>query len=164
LAGENLASQQFTVQLLDDLQRRLAKRYQSGAASYIDVVRARLELGRGRRELAAAQHEQIAALSMLNLLLGRQSSQPLQLSDSLTSTPLTLPRDLEFRDVVLPESQNAVNAAVAAYQSRQLSLTDWLHTYRTARQASLEKSRAIFNYLTACTDLETIGEKLEQAE
>lgn len=284
LAGENIANQQFAVQLLDDLQRLLAERYQSGAASYIDVVRARIELGRGRSELAAAQQEQIAALSKLNLLLGRQSTQPLQLSDSLAFVHLTLAPDsasvlflqqsslrqifttavererralrlahlagwpdfslgasfqrvaenppftavqpegqtinafgieasislplfnraaprgevqfaqaeliaaetrlsyfeqqlrrgfevalaavasaekqvLEFRNVVLPESQNAVNAAVAAYQSGQLSLTDLLDIYRTARQTHLEKSRVIFNYLVALTDLETAGER-----
>ena len=68
---------------------------------------------------------------------------------------------LEFRNVVLPESQNAVNAAVAAYQSGQLSLTDLLDIYRIARQARLEKSRVIFNHLAARADLETIGEKFE---
>ncbi len=283
LANENFASQQFAVQLLDDLQRLLAERYQSGAASYVDVVRSRIELGRGRSELAAAQQEQIAAMARFNLLLGRQTSQPLQLSDSLTYAPLALPRDsvsafvarqsnlrqifiaaverqrralrlaqlanrpdfsfgasfqrvaenppftaaqpdgetvnafgieasvslplfnraapkgevqiaraeltaaearlanfeqqlrrdfevafaaveaaekqvLEFRDVVLPESQNAVNAAAAAYQSGQLSLTDLLDIYRTVRQARLEKSRVVFNYLSARADLEAVGE------
>lgn len=286
LANENFTSQQFAVQLLDDLQRLLTERYQSGAASYVDVVRARIELGRGRSELAAVQQEQIAALAKLDLLLGRQSPQPLQLSDSLAYAPLTLPRDsvsafvvqqsnlrqifvtaverqrralrlaqlvgrpdfsfgasfqriaenppftvaqpegetvnafgveasislplfnraapkgeaqiaqaelaaaetrlayieqqlrrnlevtfaaveatekqvLEFRNVVLPESQNAVNAAVTAYQSGQLSLTDLLDIYRTARQARLEKSRVVFNYLAARADLEAIGEKFE---
>lgn len=283
LANENFASQQFAVQLLDDLQRLLAERYQSGAASYVDVVRSRIELGRGRSELAAAQQEQVAAMARFNLLLGRQSSQPLQLSDSLTYAPLALPRDsvsalvarqsslrqifiaaverqrralrlaqlanrpdfsfgasfqriaenppftvaqpegetvnavgieasvslplfnraapkgeaqiaraeltaaearlanfeqqlrrdfevafaaveaaekqvLEFRDVVLPESQNAVNAAAAAYQSGQLSLTDLLDIYRTVRQARLEKSRVVFTYLSARADLEAVGE------
>ncbi len=287
LASENLASQQFVVQLLADLQRLLTERYQSGAASYVEVVRARIELGRGRSELAAVQHAQLAALSKLNLLLGRDSAQPLQLSDSLAYAPLPLPRDsafalpqtnlrqifvlaverqrralrlaqltgrpdfsvgasfqrvaenppftlaqphgetvnafgveasltlplfnraapkgetqiaqaelnaaetrlayfdrqmrrnvevafaavvaaekqvLEFRNVVLPESQNAVHAAVAAYQSGQLSLTDLLDIYRTARQARWEKNRAIFNYLVARADLETVGEKFEQTE
>lgn len=286
LASENFTSQQFAVQLLEDLQRLITERYQSGAASYVDVVRSRIELGRGRSELAAVQQEQIVALSKLNLLLGRQSPQPLELSDSLAYVPLTLPRDsisafvaqhsnlrqifsaaverqrralrlaqlvgrpdfslgasfqrvaenppftaaqpegetvnafgleasislplfnravpkgetqiaqaeltvaetrlayfeqqlrrnfevalaaiaaaekqvVEFRDVVLPESQNAVGAAVAAYQSGQLSLTDLLDIYRTARQARLEKSRVIFNYLAARADLEIVGEKLE---
>ncbi|MDZ7290318.1 MAG: TolC family protein [candidate division KSB1 bacterium] len=287
LANENLANQQFAVQLLDDLQGLLTERYQSGAASYVDVVRARIELGRGRSDLAAVQQEQLAALTRLNLLLGRQSTQLLLLSDSLTFVPLTLPRDstlllrqsylrqifvvtverqrralrlaqlagrpdfsfgasfqrvaenppftaaqpegqtvnafgleasislplfnraapkgelqiaqaelaaaetrlayfeqrmrhnfevafaavetaekqvLEFRHVVLPESQNAVNAAAAAYQSGQLSLTDLLDVYRTARQARLEKSRVIFNYLSARADLEAVGEKFDQAE
>lgn len=71
---------------------------------------------------------------------------------------------VEFRDVVLPESQNAVKAAIAAYQSGQLSLTDLLDIYRTARQTRLEKSRVIFNYLVARVDLETVGEKFERAE
>jgi outer membrane protein TolC len=286
LANENLASRQFAVLLLDDLQRLLVERYQSGAASYVDVVRARIELGRGRSELAAAQQEQIAALSKLDVLLGRQNSQPPQLSDSLAFAPLTLPRDslsalsfqqsrlrqifaaaverrrralrlaqlagrpdfsfgasfqrvaenppftaaqpegqtvdafgveasislplfnraaakgeaqiaqaeliaaetrlayfeqqlrrnfevalaavaaaekqvLEFRNLVLPESQNAVSAAAAAYQSGQLSLTDLLDVYRTAREIRLEKSRAIFNYLAARADLEAVGETTE---
>jgi outer membrane protein TolC len=68
---------------------------------------------------------------------------------------------LEFRNVILPESQNAVKAAVAAYQSGQLLLTDLLDIYRTARQARLEKSRVIFNYLAARADLETVGERFE---
>lgn len=289
LANENFTSQQFAVQLLEDLQRLITERYQSGTASYVDVVRSRIELGRGRSELAAALQEQIVALSKLNLLLGRQSPQPLKLSDSLAYAPLTLPRDsisafvaqrsnlrqifsaaverqrrvlqlarlggrpdfsfgasfqrvaenppftaaqpegetvnafgieasmslplfnraapkgeaqmaqaelaaaetrlayfeqqsqqnfetafagvtaaekqvLEFRNVVLPESQNAVNAAVAAYQSSQLSLTDLLDVYRTAQQVRLEKSRLIFDYLTARADLEAVGEKFERAE
>jgi outer membrane protein TolC len=71
---------------------------------------------------------------------------------------------LEFRTVVLPESQNAVNAAIAAYQSGQLSLTDLLDIYRTARQARLENSRAIFNYLAACADLEAVGEIFNQLQ
>jgi cobalt-zinc-cadmium efflux system outer membrane protein len=286
LATENLTSQQFAVQLLDDLQQLLTERYQSGAASYVDVVRARIELGRGRIELATVQQEQIAALAKLNLLLGRESPAQagLQLSDSLVYAPSPLSRDSvfavgqsnlykifvtaverqhralrlaqlvgrpdfsagaslqrvaenppftaahpegetvnafgveasislplfnraapkgevqiaqaelaaaetrlayfeqqsrrnfevavaavetterqvqEFRDVVLPESQNAVNAAAAAYQSGQLSLTDLLDIYRTAQQARLEKSRAIFNYLAARADLVTVGEKFE---
>jgi outer membrane protein TolC len=286
LANEIFASQQFAVQLLDDLQRLLTERYQNGAASYVDVVRARIELGRGRNELTAAQQEQIATVVKLNLLLGRQSDLPLQFSDSLAYAPLSSPHDtllaqlarqsqlrkifaaaverqrralrlaqlagrpdfsigasfqrvaenppftvaqpegetvnafgieasislplfnraapkgegqiaraelaaaetrlayfeqqlrrnfeiafaaveaaekqiLEFRNVVLPESQNAVNAAAAAYQSGQLSLTDLLDIYRTARQARLEKSRVLFNYLAARADLETVGEKLE---
>lgn len=286
LANENLASQQLGVQLLEDLQRLTTARYQSGAASYLDVVRSRIELGRGRSELAAAQQEQLAALSKLDLLLGRQGMPPLHLSDSLAYAPLPLPRDSilafaarptslrqifaatverqrralrlaqlagrpdfsfgasfqrvtenppfttaqpngetvnafgieasltlplfnraapigeaqiaqaelaaaemrlaffdqqirrnfeialaaveaaekqvwEFRNVVLPESQNAVTAAAAAYQSGQLALTDLLDTYRTARQARLEKSRALFNYLTARADLEAVGEKFE---
>ncbi len=286
LANENLASQQFVIQLLGDLQQLLAERYQSGAASYVDVVRARIELGRSRSELAAVQQEQIAALAKLNLLLGRTSDLSLQLSDSLAYVSLTLPRDsvfafaarqsslgqifdtaverqrralqlaqlggrpdfsigasfqrvaenppftavrpegetvnvfgveasislplfnraaprgevqiaqaelaaaekrpayfeqqlrrnfevafaaveaaekqvLEFRNVVLPESQNAVIAAIAAYQSGQLSLTDLLDIYRTARQTRLENNRAIFNYLAARADLEIVGEKFE---
>lgn len=287
LATKNLSSQQFVVQLLDDLQRLLTERYQSGAASYVDVVRARIELGRSRSELAAVQQAQFAALSKLNLMLGRDSAQPLPLSDSLAYVPWALPRDsafaitptnlrqifvlaverqrralrlaqiagrpdfsvgasfqrvaenppftlaqphgetvnafgleagislplfnraaakgetqiagaelaaaetrlayferqwrrnfavavatveatekqvLEFRNVVLPESQNAVHAAATAYQSGQLSLTDLLDIYRTARQTRLENIRAIFNYLVARADLETVGEKFEQAE
>ncbi len=284
LANENFSSQQFAVQLLHDLQRLLAERYQSSTASYIDVVRSRIELGRGRSELAAVQQEQNAALSKLNLLLGRNSAQRLQLNDSLVFAPFTLPRDSvfalqqsnlrqifvalverqrralrlaqlvgrpdfslgvsfqraaenppfttalpegetvnafgleaslslplfnratpkgemqiaqaelasaetrlayfeqqlrhnfevafaavvstekqvsEFRNVVLPESQNAVSAAVAAYQSGQLALTDLLDVYRTAQQVRLEKSRLIFNYLSTRADLEAVGEKLE---
>jgi outer membrane protein TolC len=289
LVNENFASQQFALQLLDDLQQLLTERYLSGAASYVDVVRARIELGRGRSESAAAQQEQTAAASKLNLLLGRASSLPLLLTDSLAYAPLTLPHDslfastegqshlrqiltnaierhrralrlaqlagrpdfslgasfqrvaenppfttaqpegetvnafgieaslslplfnraapkgevqiaraelaaaeirltyfeqqfrrnfevafaaveaaekqvLEFRTVVLPESQNAVNAAIAAYQSGQLSLTDLLDIYRTARQARLENSRAIFNYLAACADLEAVGEIFNQLQ
>jgi outer membrane protein TolC len=73
LAHENLASQQFAVELLDDLQRLLTERYQSGAASYVDVVRARIELGRGRSELAAVQQEQITISCLATKTLSRCS-------------------------------------------------------------------------------------------
>lgn len=285
LANENVTSQQFAVQLLDDLQRLIADRYQSGAASYVDVVRSRIELGRGRSELAAVQQEQVAAWARLNFLLGRRGTQPVQLRDSLAFAPFPVSRDAalvsrqsnlrqifvvaverqrralqlarlagrpdfslgaafqrvaenppftvaqpegetaqafglaasmslplfnraapkgeaqiaqaelvaaetrlayfeqqlqqnieiafaavaaaekqvgEFREVVLPESQNAVQAAATAYQSGQLSLTDLLDIYRTARQARLEKSRVTFNYLSARADLEAVGEKIER--
>lgn len=286
LARENLASRQFALQLLADLQQILTERYRSSAASYVEVVRARLELSHARSELASAQQEQALALAKLNLLLARQSDQPLELSDSLAYTPLTLPRDSllarmvrqsnlrqvflltverqrralrlaqlagrpdfsfgaafqrvaeeppftaaqpngqvdnvfvleasitlplfnraaargeaqtaraelaaaetqlayfeqqlrlnfeiafaalataekqlrEFREVLLPEAGNALNAALIAYQAGQLSLTDLLDIYRTVQQSRLENSRALFNYLAARAELEAVGETFQ---
>jgi outer membrane protein TolC len=283
LVQENFASQQFIVQILEDLQRLLTQRYQTGAATYVDVIRARIELGRGRSELAAARQEHVVALAKLNLLLGQESDRPIEFSDSLAYAPLEMPHDsllaqvmrqsnlrkilemtverqrralqlarlsgrpdfslgaafqrvaenppfttsqpqgqivnafgveasislpifnraapsgekqsaqtelvtaetqltyfeqhlrgqfeiafagvaaaeqqvIEFRDVVLPESESAVNAAAAVFQSGQLSLTDVLDIYRTARQARLEHNRALLNYVAARADLEAVGE------
>ena len=67
----------------------------------------------------------------------------------------------EYRDIVLPESQNAVGAAVAAYQSDQIPLTDLLDIYRTAQLARLEKAQSVFNCLAARADLEVVGEILK---
>ncbi len=122
LANENFASQQFAVQLLDDLQRLLTERYQSGAASYVDVVRARIELGRGRSELAAVQQEQIVALSKLGLLLGRQSPQPLQLSDSLAYASLTLPRDSVSAFIARQSNLRRIFVTAIERQRRALQL------------------------------------------
>ncbi|NUM74653.1 TolC family protein, partial [candidate division KSB1 bacterium] len=94
-------------------------RYQSGAASYVDVVRARIELGRGRSELAAAQQEQIAAMAKLDLLLGRQSPQPLQLSDSLAYAP---PRDSVSAFVVQQSNLRRIFVAAIERQRRALRL------------------------------------------
>ena len=286
LAKENVSTQQFTVQILQDLQQLLADRYRDGSASYVEIVRSRVELGQGRSELADARQKQTTALASLNLLLGREIGSPVEFSDTLFYTPLPLPRDslfaqvlrqstlrqiltagierqhralqlaringrpdfslgaafqrvaenppftaaqpngetvnafsvearidlplfnraapkgeqqiartelaiaetqlkyfthqlgsnfemafarataaeqqlLEFRDVIVPESQNAIEAALVAYQSDQLALTDLLDVYRTAGRARLEFSQAVFNYLTAGVDLETVGEIFE---
>lgn len=286
LAGENLASRQFAVQILKDLQQLLVEQYRGGASGYVEVIRARLELGRGRSDLADARREYSLALAKLKLLLAWESDQPLELSDSLIYIPLTVPRDSllarvirqsnlrqvfltaverqrrtlrlaqlagrpdfslgaafqrvaeeppftaaqpggqvdnvfaleasitlplfnraaakgeaqtaraelaaaerrlayfeqqvrlnfeaafaalaaaetqlrEFREVVLPEAGNALNAGLVAYQAGQLSLTDLLDIYRTAQQTRLEKSRAMFKYLLALADLETPGERFQ---
>ena len=67
---------------LVDVSRR---RFSAAEVSEIDVNAAQLELLRLQQERAMLQSEQLAQISQLNQLLGRPSSQPLALGDTVPS-------------------------------------------------------------------------------
>lgn len=66
----------------------LEAKYRSGSGAYTDVLRARAERARLKNRILEAGQERRAAAAELNLLLGREPSEPAELSSALAFTPL----------------------------------------------------------------------------
>jgi cobalt-zinc-cadmium efflux system outer membrane protein len=71
----------------------LEAKYRSGSGAYADVLRARAERARLRNQMLEAGQERLAAASDLNLILGREPSEPVELMTGLTFTPLAADLD-----------------------------------------------------------------------
>ncbi len=93
LAREFAQNLNFNLALLNDFLKTVTERYQAGTSTYLDVIRAKVELARLRNELVEAQRDHSAKLGELNLLLGRGGETPVTLTDSLAYQPVTLPQD-----------------------------------------------------------------------
>jgi len=93
LAAEVVKNLDFTISLVSDFLKVVTDRYQAGSSSYIDLIRAKVELSRLRNEAIEARRDAVSRLSELNLLLGRSDETPIVLTDSLVSEPLGLSRD-----------------------------------------------------------------------
>jgi len=93
LAGEFAQNLDFNVTLLNGFLKTVTERYQAGTSTYLDVIRAKVELARLRNELVEAQRDYVTKIGELNLLLGRSGETPVILIDSLAYQPFTLPQD-----------------------------------------------------------------------
>ena len=93
LAGEFAQNLDFNITLLNDFLKIVTERYQAGTSTYLDVIRAKVELARLRNELVEAQRDFTLKIGELNLLLGRGGETPVTLTDSLGYQPLRLPQD-----------------------------------------------------------------------
>jgi outer membrane protein TolC len=71
--------------LLRDIQQLLTARYQAEASSYLDVVRAKIELTRLKNDIIEAQREKRVRQRQLNLLIDRNAEQTIVLTDSFPS-------------------------------------------------------------------------------
>jgi cobalt-zinc-cadmium efflux system outer membrane protein len=71
----------------------LEAKYRSGSGAYADVLRARAERARLRNQMLEAGQERLAAASDLNLILGREPSEPVELMTGLPFTPLAADLD-----------------------------------------------------------------------
>ncbi|MDP2884736.1 MAG: TolC family protein [Ignavibacteria bacterium] len=71
--------------LLKDFQQLLNARYQTGASSYLDVVRAKVELTRLTNDIIEAKRETRGRQRRLNLFMGRGAEQTIVLIDSFPS-------------------------------------------------------------------------------
>jgi cobalt-zinc-cadmium efflux system outer membrane protein len=74
--------------LVDRLLENLAARQRAGAASSSDILRARVEKARLRNQTIEEAKEGAAAVSELNLLLGRNGDAPADLATDLAYVPL----------------------------------------------------------------------------
>ncbi len=74
--------------LVDRLLENLAARQRAGAATSSDVLRARVEKARLRNQVIEEKKEGAAAVSELNLLLGRNGDAPSDLITDLSYVPL----------------------------------------------------------------------------
>ncbi len=73
---------------LDSFLSDLEAKYRAGSGAYADVLRARAEKARLRNQVIEAGQQRRAAGAELNLLLGRESGDPLELLTSLPFSPL----------------------------------------------------------------------------
>jgi len=67
--------------LLKDFQQLLAARFEAGSSSYLDVIRAKVELTRLKNDIIKAQREQQVRRRNLQLLIGKDAEQKSALSD-----------------------------------------------------------------------------------
>jgi len=93
LADEFAQNLDFNITLLKDFLKVVTERYQTGTSTYLDVIRAKVELARLRNEFVEAQRDNVSKIGELNLLLGRGGETPVTLTDSLAYQPFTLPQD-----------------------------------------------------------------------
>lgn len=71
--------------LLKDFQQLATARYQAGQSSYLDLVRAKVELTRLRNDIIEAQRKKQVRQRQLNLLIGRNAEQTIVVVDSFPS-------------------------------------------------------------------------------
>jgi cobalt-zinc-cadmium efflux system outer membrane protein len=88
LSQESVASIAFVLDLLKQFQRLVTDRYQAGTSTYLDVIRAKVEITRIGNELTEAKRNAELRRAELNLLLGNEGSTHLILTDSLRHVPL----------------------------------------------------------------------------
>ncbi len=79
--------------LLKDFQMLLTARLETGTSNYLDVVRSKVEFARTTIDITEAEREALSRTTELNLLLGRDGTTPLQLTDSLEIHPVSLDPD-----------------------------------------------------------------------
>lgn len=84
---------QEQAKLLKDFLDIANGRLRAGTGTYLDVIRAKVELTRLNNDLVEAQRDVRARRVQLNLLLGQNPDQVFELTDSLSYSPLTVERD-----------------------------------------------------------------------
>jgi cobalt-zinc-cadmium efflux system outer membrane protein len=90
---EIVGSLEEQAMLLQDFLELANARLKAGAGTYLDVIRSKVELARLNNDLAEARREVQARRVQVNLLLGRESDQAFEPSDSLSYIPMPFGRD-----------------------------------------------------------------------
>ena len=113
--------------LLKDFQQLFAARYQAGASSYLDVVRAKVELTRLRNDIIEAQREKQVRQRQLNLLIGRYAEQTIVLTNSFPSVLTNV--NMDSLATSLTERSIAIRIAQLSVQRQEQSLSLAKTTY-----------------------------------
>ncbi|MDH4196140.1 MAG: TolC family protein [Candidatus Aminicenantes bacterium] len=92
-AGEVVRALEAALATLDEFRTLAAAKFKVGQASYLDVVRSRLELLRLQNDIYEARRDHRARLTALNILVGTENEAPFALTTPLDFVPLT--RSLE---------------------------------------------------------------------
>lgn len=108
-ARRSAESLQKSVERLDSLLGNIEIKYRSGAASYADILRARVEKARLRNDILEAEKERETSRIALNLLLGRPAADSLVLLTDLAFSPLD--KDLASLQAQARESRPAFKIA-----------------------------------------------------
>lgn len=79
--------------LLDDVQTTLTSQYQTNKINYLDIIRIKVERTRLSNDINEANREYRLRLNALNILLGYQSDEKLEISDSIAFVPVKIQQD-----------------------------------------------------------------------
>lgn len=90
---EIVESLEEQLKLLRQFLELVNAKLMGGTSSYLDVIRAKVELTRLNNELTEAGREVQIRKIQLNLLLGREGDRSIELLDSLSYVPMTIRKD-----------------------------------------------------------------------
>ncbi len=83
LSKQIVQSIESNINLLDDFLAQVTDRYQAGTSSYLDVIRAKVEISRLKNELYDAMRNYQQVTGQLKILLGKENGSEYDLTDSL---------------------------------------------------------------------------------
>ena len=83
LSNQIVESIESNINLLNDFLAQVTDRYQAGTSSYLDVIRAKVEISRLKNELFDAMKGYQQGLNQLEVLLGKENEAEFELTDSL---------------------------------------------------------------------------------
>lgn len=84
LANQIVESIESNINLLNDFLAQVTDRYQAGTSSYLDVIRAKVELAGLKNELFEAKKNYQQVIAQLNILLGNNYGTGFKFTDSLS--------------------------------------------------------------------------------
>ncbi|MEW5842302.1 MAG: TolC family protein [Bacteroidota bacterium] len=93
LSRETIQAIELNIVLLNDFLVQVKDRYQAGTSSYLDVIRAKVEVTRLKNELFDVNKQFQQNIGALKILLGVENGGSYELSDSLSYNFLTAPLD-----------------------------------------------------------------------
>ena len=83
LSNQIVESIQSNINLLNDFLAQVTDRYQAGISSYLDVIRAKVEISRLKNELFDAMRNYQQVTGQLKILLGKDNGTEYELIDTL---------------------------------------------------------------------------------
>jgi len=83
LSNQIIQSIKSNINLLNDFLAQVTDRYQAGTSSYLDVIRAKVEITRLKNELFDARKNYQQVVGQLKILLGKENGEEYELADSL---------------------------------------------------------------------------------
>jgi cobalt-zinc-cadmium efflux system outer membrane protein len=120
----NLRSQ---IELLKDVSSIIQSRYEGGSVGYLDVIRAKVELTRTGNDLTEAQREQRIRYADIQILLGRNADENVELTDSLALDLIPTKPDSLLQHLI--ETSNALRIVRRAVQRGENNLSLAKTTY-----------------------------------
>lgn len=83
LSNQIVESIESNINLLNDFLAQVTDRYQTGTSSYLDVIRAKVEIARLKNELFEAMKNYQQVVGQLKIILGKENGIEYELTDSL---------------------------------------------------------------------------------
>ncbi|TAK64023.1 MAG: TolC family protein, partial [Bacteroidetes bacterium] len=117
----------FNIALLDDLLETVTLRYQSGANTYLEILRVKIEKTRLSNDAVEAERDYRLRIGNLKTILGKSVDADIALSDSLVYEPFRMAEDsalsvlteqsyyLKMKEQELLIQQSAYNLAEKSY-------------------------------------------------